>query len=1079
MPAALAYCAPAVAKQGRLGLRVVEQGAKVGVTLTPHEEPIQLAIRLNGKRIEDRFDYTPPTGRRVIVGLDEGLRCGRNVLEARALYPDGKRVRRVRRFELGRGRPLVGAGEGGTAYASAELKLRGTARLCRRHGQNAAGRVRYRWHVVEAPRGFHAGLENANSRRARLRPDRAGTYRVAVTARALQRVEKGGRGTGAARARSDVTEFRVQAAEMTRAGIFIGTDPFGSDGDPTAIHIYGGENAGTYAIGDAAGSAGPIATLIFDRCTLDLLQKIWTQPVEAAEVIAAIEQQQQRNGGCNLLVVTAGADYGDAGLASMFLNLSVGQQFLSPNTDEPFWAVWIPDPADPLAQGNGWTNSPEFDGSSQAGRLAGVLVPDGSSSSGSTFGSYTFRPSTIPAYGPGNAQLNFAMDDTGITVPPPQRELDTPPVEYPAGAPNCSGGDPQTGFGGFQLLALGASGDGALTEVPIAKVPGPDGSLLGNGDTFWLNGCTAGDSLMYAEALADVLASVGTGPADPPTLVFLQGVGLAFPPADQQNDAFAGVIEEIALQLGELGGSPEAFAQNPAASAGAGYSFVGQTWPRDGDARVLTEVTGSAPNSPPAQLAGYLSLDRQWRLEPGIGTPAGDLLGADQQAMQALNTVSAYIDPADGYQPGPFPGAADPQWQAAMHYAAAQLRLEYEGNDLCYVPPILGTKYGDIRSLYCDGGEGAACTNTWTTTYGPKLTAIGFAAGHNFDEATWAAVQSQLAGPDGEFAMVDNVNCQANTLQSVFEGQAIFAFSNVSGIVNSLNDRLGNQETSLAGEGLEIVSSILNLVTAISGLGGATDTFVNASWALSGSFDLASQVATDSSGAPILGPLPPDINASTLALQLTEQWQDAAASLALPRDQIASDWIRLRRFSASGMDISTSMADNQTTLTLGAYYEVWRMLIRSYFPPAHLGVTGNPYADNPPPVNVPEYVCSAGDNFIYAFRGFDPADYTYLLESPTSSNRTGLEAYALAHTYNNDAGEFSAQPPPPGILDQIFAVPPTPSSGAPPPPVQDDGTVTPLGISKQLFFSDLLRTAQASDDVLELGMPLFGDCPNP
>jgi hypothetical protein len=78
----------------RLGLKVDARGAKVGATLIPRQDPMKLAVRLNGKRIEDIFDYAPPKGRRVVIGLDEGVRFGSNTLKARAVYPDGEVVKR-------------------------------------------------------------------------------------------------------------------------------------------------------------------------------------------------------------------------------------------------------------------------------------------------------------------------------------------------------------------------------------------------------------------------------------------------------------------------------------------------------------------------------------------------------------------------------------------------------------------------------------------------------------------------------------------------------------------------------------------------------------------------------------------------------------------------------------------------------------------------------------------------------------------------------------------------------------------------------------------------------------------------
>ena len=47
----------------------------------------------------------------------------------------------------------------------------------------------------------------------------------------------------------------------------------------------------------------------------------------------------------------------------------------------------------------------------------------------------------------------------------------------------------------------------------------------------------------------------------------------------------------------------------------------------------------------------------------------------------------------------PFPGAEDPEWQRAMHYAAEGIKVLYDPASACYKPPIIENGFGDTARL--------------------------------------------------------------------------------------------------------------------------------------------------------------------------------------------------------------------------------------------------------------------------------------------------------------------------------------------------------------------------------------------
>ena len=235
-------------------------------------------------------------------------------MRVRAKYPSGLTVRRVREFrgQLAaaarrhlRHRPgsrhhgVVAQGAHGGTNAVGQEEA---------HPRGRIGSLSYRWRILAAPDDSNARLKNAGSRRPRFVPDTAGIYRLEVT------VSDGGSGA-AGPVRRDVTQIEAQSPEATRAGVFIGTEPLDADGNPTALRIFGGDDAGSFPLGSQNGKPGPVVTLVIDRCTLDVVDTVYTRADTDGgntinTLLGVFSSYAEQHGGCNVMFVTAGADYG-------------------------------------------------------------------------------------------------------------------------------------------------------------------------------------------------------------------------------------------------------------------------------------------------------------------------------------------------------------------------------------------------------------------------------------------------------------------------------------------------------------------------------------------------------------------------------------------------------------------------------------------------------------------------------------------------------------------------------------------------------------------------------------------------
>jgi hypothetical protein len=1116
--ALLGFAWPAAADAtSRFKVDVDETGGRVVVTYAPKQRMVEQKIRLNGFPLEDRFASAQPTGQPLVVGLDEGLRFGQNTLLVRALYADGKVVKRVRNFRIEDDHPLAGITGDNHLHDGIPMLLRartappGASRSERQEFNRHQGDVRLRWTILDRPDGAEATLRKRHAERPRFVPDQPGIYRIGLTA---TRNGGGSAKAGAGASRTDEETLLVESSEASKAGVFIGEEPLDATtiGDPTAVRVFSGSLEGSYPIGSNNGEAGPIVNLLVDSCTLTPVDSSqFTNPLymgsdDVATLIdaTAAALQELASSGCSLMVITAGAGYGQIGPLGPVLdkwtdppNPNFGAD---PAMSAPFWAIYTLT-AD---EGHGVANFPYFDGTTPSGRMAGELLKAPS-------GTYVFRPSTVPAYGSNHADLRFSMNENGITTPV------TPPnggeqALSPAGTPGC----PQNGNGGFELLVLYADGPYALESVGIGTAQ-VNGQTVGNGFTFWVNGCTQQDGEAWAKALAQVMGSIGTNFNDVPVLIFLQGVGNALPAQSAMTAAENQALQQVAAKIGDMGGSPGAFlndgnatiapARSGSGASAPGYAFVGQSWPLPGGARSGAEVTTATPGNPPAQLDGFVKPDQLSRLAPSVATPVIAALGPDFDDYRATQSASALVNPDADFAPEAFPGAGNQEWEAAMYYLSKNIFdpvLTYDPTDACYAPKMdQHWVVYDVRSMYCGGGGGDG-GSPWDAYYA-KITTLetkpedGYVSGQGFSQGTWTQVLAQL---QTEFQMVENLNRNTRAFQRAY-GLAgndgwVAADEMVTAVNTYINKKLADADKiePLVGDSLEIIASISNLVAVGYSVKGNYDSS-NVAWGVQGVIDLLDSMGTlgIQVADTILKPLPANTTATGYASILENGLQEASATLAIPRDQIASDWTRLQTYNKSGLDLqSGDVKAASVGLAYGTYDRIWRQLLPSSFLPAHLTV--NDYAGNPPYTGqsgVWNYSCVWGysdrDGYLteQPFQDFPANSYTAYPEGPTSQNPSGVEAYVLAGSdFSSDllGTQYNPIPPPDQeIMSQLFSVPPDPGASYPPdPPVPAPpatGPATALGINKHQFFADVLESARAANpsQILEVATGDEGHCP--
>lgn len=146
------------------------------VVVRTEGRPKSFKAHLNGRDVTTallRLDGKP---RKATLSPSDGLRRGRNVLTVEA--GRGRAEDRDRKVIIVRSGVLPAAGRDRTVAPGARLRLDATDSI-----PDRSGSLRFRWRIVEKPKGSRARLRGRHSAHPRLRTDRRGIYRIDLEVR--------------------------------------------------------------------------------------------------------------------------------------------------------------------------------------------------------------------------------------------------------------------------------------------------------------------------------------------------------------------------------------------------------------------------------------------------------------------------------------------------------------------------------------------------------------------------------------------------------------------------------------------------------------------------------------------------------------------------------------------------------------------------------------------------------------------------------------------------------------------------------------------------------------------------------
>lgn len=1060
----LSACASAYAAKP-FALRVGQRDGTIRVKIAPHGSSARWRAYLNGRDITASLGYVPPGGRSIVLGASSGVRFGRNKLVLRLRYPHGKR-KLVRFFTVARRRPLPAAG--------ADIRLLGPARVRLSAAASRAARggsLRYRWKIVRKPAGSHARLLSPRSARPRLLTDVSGTYALRLQVRERRRG-----GAGFSRPSIDLIQV-LQSAAVTQQGVFAAAE--GLTPSAGKLRVSGGPFAGTYSLGAGAPSAD--VAMFFDRATMEPLPLSHKAPyliasnrqgAEALSAGLAAAQKEATELGHTvgmLLVATNAGGYSSS--FGKFLTSTVkvaGVPLVGGATPIALYAV-------PGVAGSGWVST----GSGVQREFAGLLAPDNN-------GNLSFAPSSVPSFG--QTVLSYATSPAGITV-------NGSTIASGAGKP-CPGA-----AGGYQVRILEATTLGDIADSE-------------NGHTFWTNGCGDNSGAVEADKMHGLLARAALAGGLPARLVFVQSIGVSQHANVEGNEATA--LREVAAQLEQLGGSAEAFDENPDAPNGPSYALLGKNFQTGGavgssdSSPAETTTAAPTPKKLEAALSGTLERDRQWRFVVAANVTGAALSGASGTAFTQLQRAAQTIDPST-LAPTPFP--TEPEWLKMSDYTARQYgytdtSVTDDSASLCApmpkAQPGSGHEYEiDVRDLYCGGRKSQG---KWKSNATALLVDVGKGRVRPPQGIGKAKYENFLTNLQKEGGLVDNVNGLTSVLIAPFGAQGVKANISLSHAAEVINQAVAKarkeQREAFEKANTELSSRTIfalfgELLTAAQTVVGlATDGALPAITGLAGvAANTASLFANEQNGLPVLGPFVAGTEVAQIGQGLVNGYRAFDEGLERTRNLIVSDWARLQATEGISNGEQEGAALEEA-LNVSANQLIWRTLLGSLFAPTRL--RSSEY--NPAPLDARNFRCPVwgdppfeSENFSMYFwrpwgnqatfrstltnkdtiQGHDnlaPLEGTYIALGGTEAfvlsaggygrpykgyaNRSELPPYEV-----NSISKLVNQPPQ-NLPFQTFApLFSTPTKATTEGAIAGDNA-SPQGIDKQQLFPQLIRAAE-------------------
>lgn len=939
-------------EQKRLSLEVAKRGHQVKLTVLHQAGVSRFAVKLNGNDITEEFGGSGWGAGRRHLGRHHGLRYGRNVVKAKIVLDNGSKRVKKESFRLSKKRPIASAGVDVEGFAGDRIRLDGSR--SRHHGRGVGAGLHYRWRLIRKPAGSQATVERARARKPMLRTDELGTYRVRLEVRG-RRGSQGARRSAPTKPHRDVVQFTAHGSSAYQGtGTLVHSIPINADGPATGLRIIGPEGPMTAKTG---GTDEPqFVAAIWDRKSGEMFdpgtasgfyEYRQSDFYEAfhRDVQSAVKQSDH-----SVLVVMQGTPRdataaANAARASALAGSSWGT--ISPEEMGPVAAAGVPymdRETDDFCDANDvvtWSSCrghAVIDDREAAGRLSGVIARDAAT-----------NYSLMPAYAPTHDLDSLTFESKAEGSSETQNKMRVGDVTYasrslPAGA------------GGFQALVLDARTLQPLGPAADELLKNAEGSFQDQSFTVQTSDGAEVDKGGLA-ALRWILAATWVPPRDDnfgqnpiegdqlkaprdARIVILQSIGDPLAPGEKGSELDV-LWRNLAPHIEALGGSQRLFvprtAANCAPSSDASpcsyeYALAASSSnapphagtasfpsPHPGDLSTgsvaLTESSSSQHPieeestdesiEPEVETSGALTRDAYWFFQPSGGS--GDVFATPEAGQPAATDFAALATSIErgnnpAMLPTAFPGARDPEWVAALHWAAQQLGLNYApgSGDYCYYPP---EGRNDVRTSYC-GGPGVG----WGAKL-ERLKSLNPPSDGGFSRPTWNEVKAQL---EQEITMIRALNDFTTELQRPFgTDAALGGLIDVKATVGEINNYVLEQSEvdkekrerydSQVELGIGIADGILSVIGTLFGIGAEEHAAFKAIEVIAHSVGGVLVVAKDSfaldaSGSGTAGPILGTANEADIARKLEAQLEGQFDSVARMRDLIAADWRKLQEF---------------------------------------------------------------------------------------------------------------------------------------------------------------------------------------
>lgn len=353
-----------------------------------------------------------------------------------------------------------------------------------------------------------------------------------------------------------------------------------------------------------------------------------------------------------------------------------------------------------------------------------------------------------------------------------------------------------------------------------------------------------------------------------------------------------------------------------------------------------------------------------------------------------------------------YPNAGDPEWEAALQYAANQLQIDYDPATACYRPP---GGQSDIRSNYCGGPPPSG---SWSDVIA-RLGNLPYPSNASFSEAVWNQMTVMVAG---ELQDVDTLNGAVASMQQLYgAGSEVKALIDLEAISADINQTVAANTTSQVHHGAgwwlgvfgDALDSIAPFLEVFGPEGEAVSTLM---YMTAGGLALGADFTHQSSGEPTLGPLLSDYTVATIGEELVNRFTTISESFGAMRDQIASDPYKLAYFInvLGGQDLSGT-GTAQSVFEAGS-----RRFLYSLIVPAAYDATLVMPGANPSPVDIPTYECRRDGVHHQIFSSTPSESYFYDSTGPNAYTAYILLRPGLDPNMNSNAMV------PNGVLDPLF-----------------------------------------------------------